>query len=330
MTFVLSLLRVIALCGPMAIIANAGNSETSQAQPLNIRLAYSTAGDEQLWLLTVRPELFAKNYGKAYTFDVSRMPSSSARAQAYAAGAVDLAAGGGSGVMLAASEGVTGKIIASISRQAANGFRVSWYVKADSPIKTVADLKGKTIGINGFSTTGHLELLTALEKNGMTDADVNIIPVTFPAMQQTLEAGKIDVGYFPQPYAALLERQMQVRKLFDSRYGMPFDQELIVLIGAEDFLTRNVDAIRAMMEDLKAATRYYLDHPKEARQALIDARLVRVTPEVYMSMEDYYRDPTLRPDIDALEHTQDAMLKSGFQKKKIDVSSIVDTSYLPR
>jgi ABC-type nitrate/sulfonate/bicarbonate transport system substrate-binding protein len=207
---------------------------------------------------------------------------------------------------------------------------VSWYVKADSPIKTVADLKGKTIGINGFSTTGHLELLTALEKNGMTDADVNIIPVTFPAMQQTLEAGKIDAGYFPQPYAALLERQMPVRKLFDSRYGMPFDQELIVLIGAEEFLKQNADALRAMMEDLKAATRYYLDHPKEARQALINAKLVRVTPEVYMSVQDYYRDPTLRPDIDALEHTQEAMLKAGFQNKRIDVRSIVDMSYLPQ
>ena len=330
MTFALSLLRVLALCGLLAFIANTGGSWALHAEPLKIRLAYSTAGDEQLWLLTVRPELFAKNYNKAYTFEVSRMPSSSARAQAFAAGAVDLAAGGGSGVLLAASEGVTGKIIASISRQAATGFRVSWYVKADSPIKTVADLKGKTIGINGFSTTGHLELLTALEKNGMTDADVNIIPVTFPAMQQTLEAGKIDAGYFPQPYSALLERQMPVRKLFDSRYGMPFDQELIVLIGAEEFLKQNADAVRAMMEDLKAATRYYLDHPKEARQALIDAKLVRVTPEVYMSMQDYYRDSTLRPDIDALEHTQEAMLKAGFQNKRIDVRSIVDMSYLPQ
>lgn len=325
-----SFFRAAALTGAMSIVAGLTISQTLQAEPVKIRLAYSTAGDEQLWLLTIRPELFAKNYGKAYTFDVARMPSSSVRAQAYEAGAIDLAAGGASGVILAASEGVTGKIIASVSRQAATGFRVSWYVKADSTIKTVADLKGKNVGINGFSTTGHLELLTALEKNGMTDHDVNIIPVTFPAMQQALESGKIDIGYFPVPYAALLENQVKVRKIFDSRYGMPFDQELIVLMGRDEFLKQNGDAVRAMMEDLKAATRFYLDQPQVARQALIDAKLVRVTSEVYMNMQDYYRDPSLRPDIEAMERTQDAMLKAGFQKKKVDVRSMVDLSYLPK
>jgi ABC-type nitrate/sulfonate/bicarbonate transport system substrate-binding protein len=149
-------------------------------------------------------------------------------------------------------------------------------------------------------------------------------------MQQSLEAGKIDVGYFPQPYAALLEHETKVRKLFDSRYGMPFDQELIVLAGKDAFLKQHADAIRAMMEDLRDATRFYLDKPQIARQALIDAKLVRVTPEVYLTMQDYYRDPTLRPDVEAMEHTQEAMLKAGFQKKPVDISTIVDAGYLPK
>jgi ABC-type nitrate/sulfonate/bicarbonate transport system substrate-binding protein len=323
--------RLVALAALTGLAGGMGLVGALAAEPPKIRLAYSTAGDEQLWLLTVRPELVgARNYGKAYTFEAARFPSSSKRAQAFEAGALDLIAGGASGVIFAAAEGVTAKIIASISRQAESGFRVAWYVKADSPIKSVADLKGKSIGINGFSTTGHLELVTALDKHGLTDADVKIIPVNFPAMQQTLESGKIDVGYFPQPYAALLENEIKVRKLFDSRYGMPFDQELIVLAGKDEYLKQNAIAVRAMMEDLKIATRFYLDKPKEARQALIDAKMVRVTPEVYTTMLDYYRDPSLRPDVDSLERTQDAMVKAGFQSKKADVRSMVDLSYLPK
>ena len=324
---VLRLLQFAAVASAALIF---GSPATYSAEAPTIRLAYSTAGDEQLWLLAHRPDLMAKNYGKAYTLEISRFPSSSKRAQAFAAGALDLEAGGASGEIFAAAEGEPATIIASVSRQAANGFRVSWYVMADSPIKSVADLRGKNVGINGFSTTGHLELLTALEKNGMTDHDVNIIPVTFPAMQQSLEAGKIDVGYFPQPYAALLEHETKVRKLFDSRYGMPFDQELIVRAGKDAFLKQHADAIRAMMEDLRDATRFYLDKPQIARQALIDAKLVRVTPEVYLTMQDYYRDPTLRPDVEAMEHTQEAMLKAGFQKKPVDISTIVDAGYLPK
>ena len=97
-------------------------------------------------------------------------------------------------------------------------------------------MKGKTVGINGFSTAGHLWLKAALEKDGLSDKDVTIAPVPFPAMQEAMRSAKIDVGEFPQPFAALLEKQAKVRKLFDAKYGVPFDEELIVIAGKDEFL----------------------------------------------------------------------------------------------
>jgi ABC-type nitrate/sulfonate/bicarbonate transport system substrate-binding protein len=84
------------------------------------------------------------------------------------------------------------------------------------------------------------------------------------------------------------------------------------------------------MEDLKAAMQFYLEKPREARQLLIDQKMVRVNPDVYLTMHDYYRDPTLRVDADALEQMQATQIKAGFQKKKADVRSLVDLSYLPK
>jgi hypothetical protein len=49
-----------------------------------------------------------------------------------------------------------------------------------------------------------------------------------------------------------------------------------------------------------------------------------------MTMQDYYRDPTLRVDADALERMQAFQIKAGFQKKSADVRSLVDLSYLPQ
>jgi hypothetical protein len=46
-----------------------------------------------------------------------------------------------------------------------------------------------------------------------------------------------------------------------------------------------------------------------------------------MSMQDYYRDPTVRPKVEALEQTQEAMLKAGFQKNRADIRSMVDLAY---
>jgi ABC-type nitrate/sulfonate/bicarbonate transport system substrate-binding protein len=76
------------------------------------------------------------------------------------------------------------KIIASVSRESTRGFSTGYYVKESSPIKSVTDIKGKIVGINGFMTSGHLWLRAALEKNGLTDSDVTIAPVPFPACRR--------------------------------------------------------------------------------------------------------------------------------------------------
>ena len=46
-------------------------------------------------------------------------------------------------------------------------------------------------------------------------------------------------------------------------------------------------------------------------------------------MRDYYRDPTLQPDADALTKMQEFQVKAGFQKNSVDIGSLVDSSYLP-
>ena len=270
-----------------------------------------------------------RNQGIAYTLDPTRFTSSSARAQAFEAGAIDLASGGATGVLFAAAEGVPTKIIASVSRESSRGFTTRFYAKESSSIHTVADLKGKIVGINGFSTTAHLVLKVALEKNGLAETDVSIVPIPFAAMEASLEAGKIDCGIFPQPFASILENDLKVRQIFDTKYSAPFDEELDIITGKDEFLKANSGAVKGFLLDLKSATEFLIDHTREARQMLLDAKLVRVPPEIYLNMSDWYRDPTLRPDVSALEQMQAAQVKAGFQTKTIDIKSIVDTSYLP-
>ena len=145
------------------VLGSTGFGGMLRAAPVTLRIGYGGAAEEPLWLLIAKPEL-GKNYGKLYTLDATRFQGSDKRAQAFEAGAIDLAAGGAIGVIFAAAEGVTAKIIASICRESSRGFSTSYYAKSDSTIKSVADLKGKIVGINGFSTSGHLWLKAALEK----------------------------------------------------------------------------------------------------------------------------------------------------------------------
>src|SRR4029078_3065358 len=98
------------------------------------------------------------------------------------------------------------------------------------------------------------------------ETDVKIPPVPFSAMQESLDAGKIDIGQFPQPFAALAEKQIKVRKIFDAKYGIPIKENLTGLVGKEAFLKNNAAAILAMLLDLTTSMQFYLERTREARQ----------------------------------------------------------------
>ena len=294
-----------------------------------LRIGYIGAAEEQLTLLIAKPDI-GKNHGKAYSMDSTRFRSSAQLAQAWEANAVDICSFSGAGFIFAAAAGVEGTLIASVARESQRGFSTAFYAKDPSDITSVPSMRGKVVGINGFNTAGHLWLIAALKKHDMTDKDVRVTPIGFAAMQESLRAGRVDVGMFPQPFAALLEKQDKVRKIFDAKYGMPFDEELIVIQGKDAYLKQNAEAIRGFMEDIKIATDYYLAHPRESRQLLIDRKMVRVVPEVYLDMQDYYREPTLHIDVDSLGQMQEFQLEAKFQDKRVDVKTLVGLSYLPK
>lgn len=300
----------------------------AETAPFKIRLGYGVAVEEPLWLMLAKPQL-ATHEGHEYSLQTSRFSGADKRMQAFAAGALDISTVSANAAIFAASQGVDFKIIGSLSRESLRGFATQFMVRTDSPIKTAADLKGKTIGINGFSGSGNLWVDIYLKDHGLTEDDVTLVPVDFAAQGDALRAGKIDVGMFPQPFAAMVQKQGGVRTLFTSKDAVPKEEELMLIIAHDSFLKAHPDAVKAFMSDVVSATTTYSQHMQDARQAILDAKLVRVAPDIYLHMTDYYRDPTCRPDLAELEMMQDQQMKAGFQQKRADLKSRVDDAYLP-
>ncbi len=301
----------------------------AQADPLKIRVGIGVAVEEPMWLLIARPDL-APHQGKDYTIEFSRFSGADKRIQAFEAGALDIAMASGNGALFAAAEGIDFKAIASLAQESKRGFVTQFMVKDASPIHSPKDLKGKKLGINGFSGSGHLWIHTVLQNNGLSESDVTLVPLSFAVMDDAVRSGLIDVGMFPQPYAAATEAKGGLRKVFTSKDAAPYDEELILVIAKDEFLKKNTAVVKDFLDDLGVTTRYYLDHPAEARKALIDGKMVRVPPEIYVSMNDYYRDRNDRLSIESLEKMQDLQVSAGFQKSRADINKMVDLSYLPK
>lgn len=307
-----------------------GLTMPASADPTVIRMGRGGAGEEPVWLLAARPDL-APNYGRVYTIEITFSPNTDKRYQAIQAGALDISTSNSHSALYAAAAGLPFKIIASVAKESSKGAHTRYIAKGDSGIESIKDLKGKTIGVVGLRSATHFWASAALLKAGLDPRkDVTFTPVTFPVQGEALRAGTIDVATVVEPFASAEFAKGGVKEIFNSKDGVPYDEELILLVARNGFLEEKPEVVRAFLSDLKHVTAYYLENRAKARQALIDARMILTPPEVYLKMDDYYRDPDLKVDVALLKKVQDLHMEMGMSERPADLDAVVDLSYLPK
>jgi NitT/TauT family transport system substrate-binding protein len=93
------------------------------------------------------------------------------------------------------------------------------YTLPDSPITTIADLKGKRIGVNVPDNIGTLLISELLKDHGMSPSEVRFVPMNFPLMGPALQKHQIDVAWLPEPFGSIFGAAMGLRMLADLDQG---------------------------------------------------------------------------------------------------------------
>src|ERR1041384_4501968 len=141
-------------------------------EPTMIRFGRGFAAEEQVWLMSARPDL-APNQGKKYQLKQILFQANPERFQAFLAGE---AAG-------------------------QQWFSTTYMVKDDGPVKTVKDLKDGTIGVVGYKTATDLWARAGLLNAGLVpDQDTKLFSLGFPAMGDSVRTNKIQAGTFVEPF----------------------------------------------------------------------------------------------------------------------------------
>jgi NitT/TauT family transport system substrate-binding protein len=91
--------------------------------------------------------------------------------------------------------------------------------RAGSPIHSVADLKGKKIGVNVKGNIGFLLMSALLKANGLNPNQVTFVPVEFPAMGAAIQKGTVDAAWMPDPFVTSDEQQYGEQPLADLNQG---------------------------------------------------------------------------------------------------------------
>ncbi|MBM3409214.1 MAG: ABC transporter substrate-binding protein [Betaproteobacteria bacterium] len=145
-----------------------------------------------------------------------------------------------------------------------------------------------------------------------------------------MRAGKLDVGAFPQPFAAFEEKRGGLRTLFTSQDGVARDEDLMVLLVTEKFAREQPAALRAFLTDLVQATRHYVNQPRESRQALVTLKMVGIPLDVFLDMKDYERPLDARVDVESFRSMVADLNRFGFITKPVNPAAIIDNSFLPK
>lgn len=218
-------------------------AQTSAAKKIPIKLIYSalTASNGPVWVAADQG-LYDK-----YGLDVQIVHGRGASPiQALAGGTVELGHFAGASVI---SANLGGSDLVFVAAQT-NYVVLSIWTRKDSPVKNLADLAGKNIGVSAPGSATHTTTRAALRKAGVAEKDMKFVHHgALPEIFVSLDKGLVDAGVASAP-------RPNFRELVDlATQKIPFLQGAIIV--NRSYLQRERPAVlnfvKAFVEAMKVS-----------------------------------------------------------------------------
>lgn len=210
--------------------------------------------------------------------------------QAVISGAVDVGVAIGTlGAMSAFAKGAPIRIIGAESTGAQDLF---WYVRADSPIKSLTDTEGRTISYStaGSSTQGIVNAF-------ISEKGLKAKPVATgspPSSLTQVMSGQVDIGWAAPPFGIEMLDQKKIRLLASGNDTSFKDQTVRVLATNVNTLKNRGDVITRYMQAYRDTIEYMYKDPEAIK---VYSDWLKITPELARrSRDDFFPRAAIEPD----------------------------------
>ena len=242
--------RLLAVLRPLAGLALALTVMAAQAQD-TLKLAVGQRGnwDTSVAEIGQRGGIFKK---QGLTLEILYTQGGGETQQAVLSGSVDVGVAAGiMGVLSAYAKSAPVRILGAETTGASDLF---WYVKADSPIKTLKDTEGRTIAYstNGSSTHG---IVNAFVKQYDLKAKPTATGGPAPTLTQVM-SGQIDVGWSAPPFGLDQLDAKQIRIVASGNDASAFRGQTVRLLITN---TQTLQGKKAQLERFMKAYRETID-----------------------------------------------------------------------
>lgn len=192
-------------------------------------------------------------------------------------------------------------------------------VRADSPIKTVADLRGKKVGFAKAAGV-HFLLLAALEKAGLAFKDIEPAYLSPADGRAAFERGAIDAWVVWDPFLAAVQKQSAVRVLADGRDLASYQR---YYLASSAYAQARPDVLRVFYQALHKAGTWVKQSPKDAAALLapvwgLDASVI----ELANGRRSYEVRPVLATALVEQQRIADAFLAEKLLPRRVNALDV--------
>jgi sulfonate transport system substrate-binding protein len=320
---------LIASAAAASLLAIGGAS----ADPVKIRIAWVVPIANWASIIYEKKDLMP-NYGKSYVAEAVHFQSTPTMITALGAGELEIADLAYSSFAIAVQNaGMTGlRIIADEAKDGYDDYTTGDFVVLnDGPVKTIEDLKGKTVATPGIGSAVDIPVRVILKKHGLeAPRDYTVVEAPFPSMAAMLIQQKVALIPTVAPFS--FDPQLKAaHTLFTTKEALGGDTEFIIWAAQADFIAKHRAAMVDMLEDTLRVAHWLTDPANHAAVVEIASRLVKQPPErvnYVFTKADAYHDPTMMPDMKTFQRALDAQFDAGFMNAPLEGTKYADLSLL--
>lgn len=254
---------LLAGVGALSGLAAAGNANQVQTKVLRVGLQKSSSFN----ILRARGDLAKRLERQGIKVTWAEFTSGPPLLEALAAGKVDVGETGDAPVIFAQSKKAP---IVYFGQSQPNPEAVAILVRPNSPIRSVADLKGKKVAFAKGSSAVPL-VVNALGRAGLKLSDITPVYLQPPEGRVAFESGKLDAWAVWDPFYAAAQVGGNARVLVNGRGLTSFR---LYFLANSDFAAANPGLLPPLIRDLRAAGQWALKNPDDSARFLSEATKV--------------------------------------------------------
>jgi NitT/TauT family transport system substrate-binding protein len=310
------------IAAAFAALALISTSPASADDTLKLAIGQRGNWDTSVSEIGQRAGIFKKH---GLTLEIVYTQGAGETQQAVISGSVDL--GVAAGVMGALSAFSKGAPVRVISAETTGAGDLYWYVKADSPIKTLKDTDGKTLAYstNGSSTHG---IVTAFIKQ----YDLKAKPTAMGGPAANLTAvmtGQVDVGWAAPPFGLDQLDKGEIRRIATGNDAAAFKGQTVRLnIANANFLAAHKPLVERYMKAYRETVAYMYNDPAALK---IYADWLGISLEkAKRTRDDFFPPPAIEPDkIVGLDTIVKDAVVLKFTAQELTKEQLVDLIQIP-